>query len=85
MHLQNDYTIFVSDSSVVSKPQPKPNTMSQTAVVIGAIVGAISILFVLGWIMYCYKKRQGSDSDNSSRPERNVRGCTPNQPSKSFY
>ncbi|XP_045164487.2 uncharacterized protein LOC123528660 [Mercenaria mercenaria] len=79
---------LTTDSSIVAQPQAKPSSMSQTAVIIGAIVGTISILFVLGWIMYCYKKRHGSStashSSSSSRPDRNVRGSTPNQPTNRY-
>lgn len=73
-----------SDTSIVSEPQPNPSSMSQTAVIIGAIVGTISILFVIGWLIYCYKKRNAespsSHSTVSNRTDRNVRGSTPNQP-----
>lgn len=68
------------DGSIVAKPQTKQSSMSQTALIIGAVVGTISILFVLGWLMYCYKKRNTSTpSRTTSRHDRHVRGSTPNQ------
>ncbi|KAL4226900.1 hypothetical protein ACF0H5_014878 [Mactra antiquata] len=72
---------FTTDTSVYVEPQAAQNSMSQIAVIIGAVVGTISILFVLGWIMYTYKKRHNNDSSQTgNRQDRNVRGSTPNQP-----
>ncbi|KAH3881492.1 uncharacterized protein LOC127880644 isoform X2 [Dreissena polymorpha] len=81
---------LTTDSSVVAQPQRKGSSINQTAVIIGAIVGTISILFVLGWLLYCYRNRHPAGHGQSSppahqlRPDRGVRGNTPNQQSARY-
>ena len=62
--------------------------MNKTALIVGAIVGTVSILFVLGWILYCYKKRQNEDealaADNYQQ-DRRYRSTTPNQQRMLYY
>ena len=65
------------DSDVIATPKSKPQ-MNQTVVIVGAIVGTISILFVCGWLLYCFKKRQG-ESNSSSSNSRNPQGRSSNQ------
>ena len=78
---------MIIDGSVIAQPKTKPSTMSQTAVIIGAVVGTISILFVLFWLIYCYRKRNSSDPNMSQerRADRTVRSVTPNQAGRHFY
>ena len=64
---------------MISEPQSNPSQMSQTAVVIGAVVGTVSILFVCCWLLYCYKKHQNEREPNG---DRNYHGRTPNQSGK---
>lgn len=65
-----------TDTSVIAEPQSKPSQMNQAVVIIGAVVGTISILFVCGWLLYCYKKRQAERELSSGRESQ---GQTSNQ------
>ena len=80
------YFICVLDSSVNIQPGVKSNAINHTALIIGAVVGTVSILFVMGWLMYCYRHRdeseplqQSSPSTPATQTDRYVRGTTPNQ------
>ena len=76
---------FFLDASVVAIPNEEPKIMNKTALIVGAIVGTVSIIFVLGWILYCYKKRQSEEDAVPSdryQQDRRYRSTTPNQQSK---
>ena len=66
---------------MIAEPRSNPNQMSQTALIVGAVVGTVSILFVCGWLLYCYKKRQSEREPTSSR---NTHIRTPNLPGKEY-
>ena len=66
---------------MIAEPQSKPSQMNQAVVIIGAVVGTISILFVCGWLLYCYKKRQAERELSSGRESQ---GQTSNQQGTSY-
>ncbi|XP_052780341.1 uncharacterized protein LOC128217309 [Mya arenaria] len=71
---------LTTDSSIVVKPQKKGSSINQTALISGAIVGTISIVFVLGWIVYCYRYRHNNPEPSASTAlHRSTRASTPNQ------